>query len=317
MLVQGSRDVTPAHALVMAAGLGTRLRPLSETRAKPAMPVGGEPLVRRIIRWLTASGVTNLVVNLHHCPRSLTAVIGDGSDLGARVRYSWEQPVVLGSAGGPRKALPLVDAETFFLVNGDTLAEVDLAALAAAHTVTGALVTLALVPNREYARYGGVRVDAAGTVAGFAPKGDESKGTWHFVGVQIAHRSVFAPLAEDQPANSVGGVYDALIRAQPGAVRAFCCDVPFWDIGTPGDYLRMASTWSPGGVEVGARAAIDPTARLSTSILWDDVEIGAGASLSRCIVADGVRVRAGAQHESVILIDRDGELVITPFESEP
>jgi len=308
--------VTPTHALVLAAGLGTRLRPLSEARAKPAMPVGGEPLVRRIIRWLSAQGVTNLVVNLHHCPASLTAVLGDGSDLGAQVRYSWEQPRVLGSAGGPRKALPLVAAETFFLVNGDTLAEVDLAALSAAHAAAGSLVTLALVPNRQYMRYGGVRIDPSGGIVGFSRRGAESKDSWHFVGVQIVDRSVFLPLTENEPANSIGGVYDALIRAQPGGVRAFCCDVPFWDIGTPGDYLRMASTWSTSGVEMGARAAIDPSAHISMSILWDDVEVGAGASLSRCIVGDGVQVPAGAQHESAILTDRDGELVITPFESE-
>ena len=70
------------------------------------LPVAGEPLVRRIIRWLAGQGVTDLVLNLHHLPHTLTAVVGDGRDLGVRVRYSWEQPVVLGSAGGPRQALP-------------------------------------------------------------------------------------------------------------------------------------------------------------------------------------------------------------------
>src|SRR4029453_6220116 len=95
------------RALVLAAGLGTRLQPLTLARAKAAAPVDGEPLVRRTIRWLTRPGLTDLVVNLHHKPETITAVVGDGSDLGARVRYSWESPV-LGSAGGPRHALPLL-----------------------------------------------------------------------------------------------------------------------------------------------------------------------------------------------------------------
>ena len=88
------------HALVLTAGLGTRLRPLTQVRAKPAIPVAGEPMVRRIVRWL-AGGVTDVVLNLHHLPETLAAAVGDGSDLGVRARYSWEQPEVLGSAGGP------------------------------------------------------------------------------------------------------------------------------------------------------------------------------------------------------------------------
>src|SRR2546425_11132850 len=91
-----SEGLVPAlrHALVLTAGLGTRLRPLTDVRAKPAIPVAGEPLVRRIIAWLAANGVTDLVLNLHHLPATLTAQVGDGSDLSARVRYSWEQPAI-------------------------------------------------------------------------------------------------------------------------------------------------------------------------------------------------------------------------------
>src|SRR5438128_12573924 len=94
------------YALLLAAGLGTRLRPLTDVRARPAIPVAGEPMIRRIIGWLAENGVRSIVLNLHHLPETLTAVVGDGSDLGASVRYSWEQPLVLGSAGGPRLALP-------------------------------------------------------------------------------------------------------------------------------------------------------------------------------------------------------------------
>ena len=92
---------------MLTAGLGTRLQPLTLARAKAAAPVDGEPLARRTIRWLVSHGFRDLVVNLHHKPESITAVVGDGADLGARVRYSWESPV-LGSAGGPRHALPLL-----------------------------------------------------------------------------------------------------------------------------------------------------------------------------------------------------------------
>src|SRR5450759_5100656 len=113
------------HALVLTAGFGTRLRPLTDVRAKPAMPVAGEPMIRRIVAWLASHGIADVVLNLHHRPETLTAVVGDGSDLGVRARYSWEQPRVLGSAGGPRLALPIIGAETFFIINGDTLTDLD------------------------------------------------------------------------------------------------------------------------------------------------------------------------------------------------
>ena len=116
------------RALVLTAGLGTRLQPLTLARAKAAAPVDGEPLARRTIAWLVSHGLRDLVLNLHHKPETITAAVGDGSDLGARVRYSWESPV-LGSAGGPRHALPLIldsaKAErTFVLVTRGSRAEV-------------------------------------------------------------------------------------------------------------------------------------------------------------------------------------------------
>src|SRR6185369_160081 len=131
------------HALVLTAGHGTRLRPLTNVRAKPAVPVSGEPIVRRIIRWLAGQGVDDLVLNLHHLPHTISSLVGDGADLGVRVRYSWEQPEVLGSAGGPRRALPIIDSETFFVVNGDTMTDFHLDPIADAHARSGSLVTMA------------------------------------------------------------------------------------------------------------------------------------------------------------------------------
>ena len=269
------------------------------------MPVAGEPMIRRIIRWLASHQIGSLVLNLHHLPETLTAVVGDGSDLGVAVRYSWEQPEILGSAGGPRLALPLVDGDPFLIVNGDTLTDVDLGAVAAAHAESDALVTLAVVPNREYQRYGGVLVDANGAVTGFAPRGPASEGSWHFIGVQAARQSVFAPLPQGQPFRSIGGAYDELIRKTPGSVRAFRCDAAFWDVGTAADYWRTSQAFSASGVDVGRRVEIDESARVAKSILWDDVRIGRGAVVDSCIVADGVRVSDGASYRHSILLRAD------------
>jgi len=299
---------TPSQALVLTAGLGTRLRPLTDVRAKPAIPVAGEPLVRRIIAWLTTHGIRDLVLNLHHLPETLTAVVGDGTDLSARVRYSWEQPVVLGSAGGPHLALPILAADTFFIINGDTLTDVDPAAVFRAHAASGALVTLALVPNTEPHRYGGVRLDGDGAVTGFVRRGPAAEGSHHFIGVQVAAAEVFRRVAGGQAVSSIGGVYDELIRTRPGSVRGFVSGAAFWDVGTPADYLKTSAAFAAGAhVDRGRRVQIDPSAVVRDSILWDDVVVGAGCRIERWIVTDRVTVKAGARWTDTILIAGNGD----------
>jgi NDP-sugar pyrophosphorylase family protein len=226
------------RALVLAAGLGTRLRPLTDTIAKPAIPVAGEPIVRRIIRWLVGQGVTDLVINLHHLPHTVTAIVGDGGDLGASVRYSWEHPEVLGSGGGPRQALDIIGEGTFLIVNGDTLTDLKLQGLIDAHRAADALVTLALVPNREPGKYGAVLMEDDGSVTRFVPRQQAGDGSYHFIGVQIARAEAFRQLPAGRPARSIGGLYDTLIAARRGSVRGVVTEAEFFDIGTIEDYRR-------------------------------------------------------------------------------
>jgi len=304
----------PAEALVLTAGLGTRLRPLTNVRAKPAIPVAGEPLVRRIIAWLVAEGVRDLVLNLHHLPDTLTRIVGDGADLSARVRYSWEQPVVLGSAGGPRLALPIIGADTFFIINGDTLTDVNLSALHKQHADSGAAVTLALVPNTEPHRYGGVRLGADGIVTGFVRRGPAAKGSCHFIGVQVATAEVFRSLQPGAPANSIGGVYDERIASRPGSIRGVVCDAAFWDVGTPADYVRTSQAFagSTGSdVTIGRGTRIDRSSRVRRSILWDDVVVEGGCRVDGCIIADGVRVPAKSEYRDAILIAGPGGALVS------
>jgi mannose-1-phosphate guanylyltransferase len=299
-------------ALVLTAGLGTRLRPLTLVRAKPAVPIAGEPLVRRIITWLRAAGVSDLVLNLHHLPETIASVVGDGTDLDVRVRYSWEQPAVLGTAGGPRRALPLLGSGTFLIVNGDTLTDVDVPALVASHQAANALVTLALVPNDQPQKYGGVVVDAESRVTGFVRPGASAAGSYHFVGVQAVEPSAFDTVPDNAPVNSVGGVYDRIIARRPGAIRGVVTRATFWDVGTIAEYWNTSAALGGPAPPPGRNARVDPTARVETSILWDDVAIGARVSLDACIVTDGAVVPEGAHYRRAVL--RGGpELIATPF----
>jgi NDP-sugar pyrophosphorylase family protein len=251
------------------------------------------------------------VLNLHYLPETITTYVGDGADLGVAVRYSFESPV-LGSAGGPRKALSLLPDESFFIINGDTLTNVDLHALAQTHRETGALVTIAVIPNHRPERYGGLIVDSSGRFHSVVPPGSHAR-SYHVVGVQIVHPSAFARLPLNEPAESIGGVYKELVKEDLGHVRAFLCGADFWDVGTPADYLEtcLSIGKAEGAVrQVGRRSVVEPSAVLIDCVVWDDVNVGAGATLDRCVVADGVTIPPGASFTNCAIIHRDGDLVV-------
>ena len=293
------------QAFVLAAGLGTRLWPLTCVRAKAATPVAGRPLIARVLDRLAAEGCTDVVVNLHHLPATITRLVGDGADWGLRVRYSWE-PRILGRGGGPRHALPLIDSDPFLLLNADTLTNAPLADIVSAHAGSGATVTLALVPNTAPDRYGGVLLGPDDAVVGFTRKGD-ARPSWHFIGVQVASRRAFEALKDGEPADSIGGAYNDLVAAAPGSVRGWRCDASFHDIGTVREYVETsfvlnaaeAAGARTGGAHataiVGRGGRVAASARLDRAILWDDVTVGEGCQLEDCVVTDGLTVPAGAR----------------------
>jgi NDP-sugar pyrophosphorylase family protein len=287
-------------ALVLTAGRGTRLDPLTRLVAKPAVPLAGRALVERVLDWLVAQHVSDVVLNLHHLPETITSIVGDGAHFPAspesrplRVRYSWEMPI-LGSAGGPRHALDLLASDTFVIVNGDTLCDVALEPMIAAHRASGADVTMAVVPNPAPDHYNGIVLDADDRITGFVPRGHAGEsftavagnaGSWHFVGVQIASASVFAELPDGVPAESVHGIYKSRIGASRGGVHAYRVNVPFFDVGTPHDYLETAlAIGNHATIEPGAM--IESGARVTNSVVWGGATIGEGAVLDRCIVTN-------------------------------
>ena len=298
-------DLSQWPALVLTAGLATRLRPLSDVRAKAAMPVAGTPIIVRILKWLGEAGVTRVVLNLHHRPETITSIVGDGSQFGLEVRYSWE-PVVLGSAGGPRRALPLLESDRFLIINGDTLTNCDLSAVTDRHMETGARVTMAVVDG-DVQRYGGVLVDEHGRVCGFG-KPNHTARAFHFIGVQAADADVFRDLPDDQPTETVKMLYPRLIADDPTAIAIYHSQAEFLDVGTARDYLSTVATMAareqrPYDVGVGCRIA--PDARLDRSVVWDRVTIGAGARVVDSVVADDVSIPAGAHVEGQVLVRAD------------
>ena len=263
------------------------------------MPLGGRTLIERVLGWLVTEHIGQVVLNLHHLPESICGVVGDGAHLGLSVKYSWESPV-LGSAGGPRHALPLLDADEFLIVNGDTLCPTSLAPILAAHRATGADVTMAVVPNPDRDHYNGIVAAADGCVTSFIQRGHTAD-SWHFVGIQVVKASVFASLPDNVPAETVSGIYRERVQRGGGQVFVFPVDAPFFDIGTPRDYMTAADALVPADEFIAPGAEVSSQARLTGTLVWPGSAVGQGAMLDGCVVA-GAHVPPGFQASGALLL---------------
>ncbi len=262
-----------------------------------------------MLRQLRDAGLTRAVLNLHHRPDSITRIVGDGSAFDLTVRYSWESRV-LGSAGGPARAIPLLEADRFLIVNGDMITDVDVRALVQQHADTNALVTMAVIDGLP--GYNGVIADQHGMVSGFG----KQPGAFHYIGVQVVNASVFAGLDPNAVSETVHGIYPPLIAARPEAVRIFYSQASYYDIGSPRDYLDTARTIAQREgrpLDRGRDCTIAAGASLINTILWDRVRIGSGVTLSDCVVADDVVIPDGAKFSRATIVMRDNRVVATPF----
>src|SRR5262245_60509321 len=148
-------------AVILAAGAGTRLRPLTDSCPKPMLPIAGRPLLARTLDWLRANGVAEVALNLHHLPDVVRAGLGDGDAWGMTLRYSYE-PELLGTAGAVRTIADRYPGwfdQTFLLLYGDMLIDIALEDLLASHCADGAALTLALKHTTTPQTQGMVEVD--------------------------------------------------------------------------------------------------------------------------------------------------------------
>ena len=164
----------PVRAVVLAAGEGTRLRPLTLTRPKPMVPINGEPLLHYTLKWLRQHGVDQVAINLHHCPDVIVDYFGDGKRLDMNIVYSYENKI-MGTAGAIRKLSTFADKHPLVVVYGDVLTDLDLTALIAAHNRFVALdpsagVTMSLYHVNNPTEVGLVGMDPSGRITRFVEK---------------------------------------------------------------------------------------------------------------------------------------------------
>jgi NDP-sugar pyrophosphorylase family protein len=229
------------RAMVLAAGYGRRLAPLTDTVPKPLVPVAGRPILEHVLEFLRAGGIEDVVINLHHLGAKIEAAIGDGAAHGLRVAYSRE-PVIRDTGGGIKQAEPFLAGEPFVVANGDSLLDLSLARVIAAHEARRGIATMVVRADPDAAAYGLVEVGAGDRlrrIVGLpADRPEETLRPYMFPGVHVFEPDVFRWMDAAEAFSVTRVTYPRLLAAgQP--VFAYPTAARWITIDTP-DALRAA-----------------------------------------------------------------------------
>jgi mannose-1-phosphate guanylyltransferase len=281
--------------MIVAAGLGTRLLPLTRLRPKPAVPVRGVPLIGYQLALLRAHGVSEVIVNTHHLPQELEAAARGCCPDGLALHFSWEREI-LGTGGAIRRAADFLrESDPCLILAGDMLFDTDLSALVDRHCQSGAAITLLLRDDARVTRFGSIGVDASGGVRRIAARfdlgGEARAGLYTWANV-VSRRALDA-----LPQREVFGHFDHwIVPMLAGGARDVRGDLDFpctWEpVGTLAEYLSV--NLSPPRLSYMEQAALPGAARVEGDVvIGAGATIGPGARLDRVVIWDGERVPAG------------------------
>jgi NDP-sugar pyrophosphorylase family protein len=335
------------RALVLAAGYGTRLWPLTADRTKPAVPFLGRPLVVHALDALSRVGVTEAAVNTHYRPETVAAALADLPAGAPRVRLSHEDDI-LGTAGAMDPLRDFLAAGTFALMNGKVVCDLDLAPALAAHRAAGALATLVLVENTRRERFREVLVGKDGRLAGFGQM-PEAKAPGPaplaFTGIQFVEPRILDYVPRGRASDTVRDIYPRAL-ADGQVLLGIVARGRWEELSTPRRYLeaqlaRLGAPLAQGGSSrvagsfVPDSASIAPGAVVEASVLWGGARIERGAVVRRAVVGEGAVVPAGRSVEDAVAVRADvaahepdplvadgreargrrvGDLVVVPFD---
>jgi NDP-sugar pyrophosphorylase family protein len=310
--------------MILAAGYGTRLWPLTIDRAKPALPFMGRPLVGYVAEYLSRYGWRDIAVNLHHRSDSVRAALGDGSRFGARLTYV-EEPTILGTSGALDNAREFFADETFAVVNGKIATDIDLDAALRTHRATGALATLVLRANATREKYSTVEVrdglvrgfggypstsDNAGDARSVSQKNretgsdagvevenaDDASGTraapLMFTGIQILEPRIFDFIPRGVFSHTTSDVYPQAI-ARGEKIAAHVAAGYWYELSTIPRYLDTSIALmreERRTVEPGSGSRIEPGADVTDAVLWENVCVESGARVRRVVLGANVHV---------------------------
>jgi NDP-sugar pyrophosphorylase family protein len=310
-------------AIILAAGFGTRLWPLTEDRTKPAIPFLNRPLITYAIDYLAQAGIRDIIINLHHQPESITDPLGDGSQLGVRIQYSYEEEI-LGTSGAIDKVRDQLMDDDFIVINGKIITNIDLQAAIAEHRERRAIATLVLKENKERERFSIIEIDERGQIMKFAgfpqpqanhlAEGQTSDATLQaedapmmFVGITVLSPRIFEYVPRNCYSHSVVDVYPKAMTAGERVI-AHITTGDWYELSTIERYLESSIHFArqKGLANVqGENCLIEADAFVEDSILWNGVTVGRGAQVRQAVLADGVRIPEHMILERAVVVRRE------------
>jgi mannose-1-phosphate guanylyltransferase len=283
-------------AVVLAGGVGTRLRPLTLSTPKQMLPVAGRPVIERVVEELARHGVDEVVLSLGYRPDAFIAAYPKGRCAGVVLRYAVEESP-LDTAGAIAFAAREagVGNETFIAMNADVLAEIDLTRLVEFHRARGAEATIALTPVDDPSLFGVVVADARGKVGSFVekPAAGEAPSNMINAGIYVLETKFLSRVPAGRRVSVEREVFPFL--ATGGSLFALGSEALWTDMGTPAKYLEANLAWARREGALARRGArAHPEAEVVDCVLHPDVRIEKGAIVREAVVLEGGHVRAGA-----------------------
>jgi NDP-sugar pyrophosphorylase family protein len=294
------------RAIVLSAGYGTRLWPLTEDRTKPAIPILGKPLVGYVAEYLAGYGIDEIVVNLHHRPDSVRRALGDGSGFGVKLHYV-EEPVILGTSGALDNTREFFEHDTFIAVNGKIITDIDLSAALKTHRETNAIATLVLLPNIRRERFSVVETENGLLKAfGGMPVDVAGPPPLMFTGIQILEPRIFEYIPRGVFSHSTTDVYPQAM-AKGEVIAAHVAEGKWRELSTLNRYLDISVELLREvgkSFSAGKNTTIAESATVVDSVLWDGVEVAAGARVYRAVLANDVKIPPDEVIENAVVVPR-------------
>lgn len=304
-------------AMIMAAGIGTRLRPLTNVMPKPMIPVVNRPVMEYGVMLLRQHGVTDIIANTHYCPERITGYFGDGGKWAVSMNFSYEEELK-GTAGGVRNNAWFLD-ETFAVVSGDALTDINLSEMLAFHKASGALVTLALKQVEEVSQYGVTIFNEEKRITGFQEKPAEEEALSNLAntGIYIFEPEIFNFIPE--------GFYDfgkdlfPRLVEEKERIYGYVTESYWSDVGSHRVYVKSNRDVLSGGLAgleydfcrtgknfikgknilmddltvIGDNVTVGDDTSLRAAIVLDGAVIGRGCVIDGAVVGEGARVPDG------------------------
>ncbi len=282
---------------ILAAGFGQRMRPITETVPKPLLPVGNLPLIGYALKLLAHHGITDVIVNVHHLGKLLKESLGDGANFGVSITYS-EEEEILGTGGGLKKMHALLEDDTFVVVNSDTVLDLDLAAVIAAHRANEALATMVLRQDPRQGEFGQIEIEQDGRVRKILGQGVAKAPVqpYMFAGVHVLEPRFLEYIPPDVQTCIMRYAYTkALNNNEP--LYGATMDGYWSDAGTPERYFQVNADALSQGVKLryadplGGYAIAPKRAVAEVVRMGYNVDFGSGVEIRPpVLLGDGTRI---------------------------